>query len=100
MEAIRPDINYDRSGDKKLTASGKIRSLILVLDTGGSSEEKCDALTRLCSCCNRIHDREVWQRIFIASEDDGLANSTEGKARHRHALKLTSITTHALYNFC
>ena len=64
MKAIRPDINYDRSEDKKLTASGKIYSLILVLDTGGSSEEKCDALTRLCPCRNRIYDREAWQRIF------------------------------------
>ena len=25
-------------------------------------------------------------REFLASEDDGLASSTEGKARHRHAL--------------
>ena len=82
MEAIRPDINYDRSEDKKLTASGKIYSLILVLDTGGSSEEKCDALTRLCPCRNRIYDREVWQRIFMASEDD----DWQVRQKEKHAI--------------
>ena len=80
MKAIRPDINYDRSEDKKLTASGKIYSLILVLDTGGSSEEKCDALTRLCPCRNRIYDREAWQRIFRPSEDDDW--QVRQKAKH------------------
>ena len=46
MKATRLDINYDRNKGKKLTASSQIHSLILVLDTGGSSEEKYDALAR------------------------------------------------------
>ena len=46
MKATRLDINYDRNKGKKLTALSQIHSLILVLDTGGSSEEKYDALAR------------------------------------------------------
>ena len=45
MKATRLGINYDRSEGNKLTASSQIHGLIL-LDTGGSSEEKYDALAR------------------------------------------------------
>ena len=62
---------------EKLISRGEMRSLVLALDTGWPGEIR--SLMRLCPCRNRVYDREVWKRIFVARESDDFKIRQEAK---------------------
>ena len=54
---------------RKSITPNELSGLVGTLDEG-TSEEQSHALRVLCPCRSHVYDREVWLKIFRASESD------------------------------